>query len=428
MVSRMHKIKNCCEWHCGGKGNNMRGVVITGLGVVAPNGLGKEAYWNALANGISGIRHITKFDPSPYPCHIAGEIPIEWFKDNGFAKSGDQFSWSTFFALTAARQALQDAMLDPGAMAGCASGVYMGVSSNDMGVVHREYAGFLENNTTSAGTVNASYSHASASQIAREINCSGNVVTVSTGCSSGLYSLMMASESIMRGDAEVVLAGGTDAPITPFFLASLCATGLLPLGFNDAPEAASRPFDAKRQGGVLSEGAGILVLEEEASARRRGAPIYAKICGWGATNTFSPNGLRASACSCMTQALHHAKLNPEQIDYINAHSPGDPVIDRAETRTIKEVWGKYAYNIPVSSIKSMIGNPLAASGPLQTIATVLAVQNQFIPPTVNYQYPDPRCDLDYVPNRGRIARVASALISLQGFGGGNTALVISNHN
>ena len=403
----------------------MRNVVITGLGAAAPNGIGKEAYWNALANGVSGIRIISKFDPSPYPCHIAGEIPTAWFKENGVVQDEEHFSWSTIYALRALKQALNDAMLPPGSMTGCSTGVYMGISSTDMGVVQQEYSGFLENNQTSTGTVNKSYIHAPASQIAREINCDGNVVTISTGCSSGLYSLILATESIMRGEAEIVLAGGTDAPLTPFFLASLCAAGLLPKGYNDAPEAASRPFDAKREGGVVAEGAGVLVLEEECSARRRKAPIYARICGWGATNTFSPNGLRASACSCMTQALARARFNPGQIDYINAHSPGDPVVDRSETRTIKEVWGKYAYNIPISSIKSMIGNPLAASGPLQVIATVLAMQNQFIPPTVNYQYPDPRCDLDYVPNMGRVARIARALISLQGFGGGNTALIIS---
>ncbi|MEW5920053.1 MAG: beta-ketoacyl-[acyl-carrier-protein] synthase family protein [Bacillota bacterium] len=403
----------------------MRGVVITGLGVVAPNGLGKEAYWYALANGKSGIRQISKFDPSPFPCRIAGEIPTEWFRENELALEGEQFSWSTIYALKAARLALQDAALDPETMTGCSSGVFMGISSTDMGVVQKEYDVFQDSNTTSAGAIAASFPHAPASQLAKEINCNGNVITVSTGCSSGLYSLILAAESIICGESEVVLAGGVDAPLTPLLLAGFCATGLLPTGFNDAPETASRPFDAKRQGGVLSEGAGVLVLEEEASARRRGAPIYAKICGWGATNTFSPASLRAAANDCLIQALHSAGLQPEQIDYINAHSPGDPVVDRAETRAIKEVWGKYAYNIPVSSIKSMIGSPLAASGPLQTIATALALQNQFIPPTVNYQYLDPRCDLDYVPNRGRAARVVRALINLQGFGGGNTTLVIS---
>jgi 3-oxoacyl-[acyl-carrier-protein] synthase II len=225
---------------------------------------------------------------------------------------------------------------------------------------------------------------------------------------------------------DIALAGGVDAPITPFFLACFCATGLLPTDFNDTPHSASRPFDARRQGGVLAEGAGMLVLETEACARQRRAPVYAHLNGWGASNTVSPNGLRTAASDCIIQALQSAALRPEQIDYINANSPGDPVVDRTETRTIKEIWGKYAYNIPVSSIKSMIGSPLAASGPLQTIAAVLAMQNHFIPPTVNYQYPDPRCDLDYVPNQGRAARVARALINLQGLGGGNTALVISN--
>ncbi len=403
----------------------MKSVVITGLGVVAPNGLGKEAYWHALANGKSGIRSISKFDPSPFPCRIAGEIPAEWFAEKGLASGGEEYSWSTIYALQAARLALKDAMLSSEAIKDCSTGVYMGISSTDMGVVQDEYAVFQKNKTTSAGAIAASFPHAPASQLAKEINCAGNVFTVSTGCSSGLNSLILAAESIIHGEAEVVLAGGVDAPLTPLLLAGFCATGLLPTSFNDTPETASRPFDAKRQGGVLSEGAGVLVLEEEEGARRRGAPLYARISGWGATNTFSPTGLRASSNECIIQALHSAGLKPEQIDYISAHSPGDPVMDRVETRVIKEVWGKYAYNIPVSSVKSMIGNPLAASGPLQTIATVLALQNQFIPPTVNYRYPDHRCDLDYVPNTGRVARVARALINVQGFGGGITALVIS---
>jgi len=403
----------------------MRSVVITGLGVVAPNGVGKENFWQALAEGRSGIRRISKFDPTPYPCRIAGEIPGEWLQENGLAQKEEDFSWSTVYALKAARQALKDARLDPAAMPDCSLGVYMGISSTDMGVVEKEFAGFQINNKTSAGAIASCFPHAPASQIAREINCKGNVVTISIGCSSGLACLMLAAESILRGEADLVLAGGVDAPITPLLLAGFCATGLLPTGFNDSPHSASRPFDARRQGGVLAEGAGVLVLEAETSARRRGVTVYAQISGWGTSNTVSPNGLRAAANDCIIQALHSAGLRPEQIDYINAHSPGDPVIDRAETRTIKEVWGKYAYNIPVSSIKSMIGSPLAASGPLQTIAVVLAMQNQFIPPTVNYQYPDPRCDLDYVPNRGRAARVAKALINLQGFGGANTAMVIS---
>jgi len=404
----------------------MRSVVITGMGVVAPNGVGKENFWQALAEGRSGIRRITKFDPAPYPCHVAGDIPLEWLQENGDAKAGDDLSCSTVYALNAARQAIRDARLNPEAMPDCSLGVYMGISSTDMGVVEKEYTGFQINNKTSANTVITSYTHAPASLIAKEINCKGNVITISTGCSSGLFSLMLAADCISSGNVDLALVGGVDAPLTPFFLACFCAAGLLPTGFNDTPQSASRPFDTRRQGGVLAEGAGVLVIEDETAARRRGAPVYAQISGWGISNTVSRNGLRAAAGDCIIQALQAAGLRPEQIDYINAHSPGDPVIDRAETRTIKEIWGKYAYNIPVSSIKSMIGSPLAASGPLQTIAAVLSMQNQFIPPTINYQHPDPHCDLDYVPNQGRAARVGRVLINLQGLGGGNTALVISN--
>jgi 3-oxoacyl-[acyl-carrier-protein] synthase II len=402
----------------------MSDVVITGLGSVAPNGVGKDNFWNALCEGKSGIRRIRRFDPSEYSSQIAGEIPLEWIEnieplpDNGRA-------WSTHLIITAARMALQDANMSKEEFARLRSGIWVGISTSDMGVVESEYDLFKINGSTKPTVIPSSFPHAAASALATEFKCSGQVVTVSTGCPSGIFSIIYAVESILQGNTEVALAGGGDAPITPFVLACFCSTGLLPGSYNDEPAIASRPFDARRAGGVLAEGSGMLLLEDAEKALARGAKILGRITGWSITNATSPKSLKSSIVSSLQESLKKAKLALADIDYISAHAPGDRFIDKIETQAIKEVFGDYAYNMPVSSIKSMIGNPLAASGPLQVIATAQIIGNKFIPPTVNYQYPDPHCDLDYVPNRGRVARVDTALVNLHGIGGCNASLVVT---
>lgn len=402
----------------------MREVVITGLGPISPNGVGKNNFWQALKAGESGIRRITRFDPSGCSSQVAGEIPREWiqavapFQENGSA-------WSTYLVITAARLALQDANIGPDEFSKARSGIMVGISTTDMGVVERELECFKQNGSAKAEVLNASFPHAAASELAGEFNCPGQVVTVSASCPSGLFSIIYGVESILRGEADLVIAGGGDAPITPFVHSCFCAVGLLPTLYNNEPASASRPFDARRCGGVLAEGAGMLILEDSERAASRGARVYARVAGWGITNAASYKQLNCSIVSSLKQALAMARLQPHKVDYICAHAPGDKLIDKIETKAIKEVFGRHAYNIPVSSIKSMIGNPLAAAGPLQAIAAAQVIQEKFVPPTINYEFPDPSCDLDFVPNRGRVSRVGTALINLHGLGGCNGSLVLT---
>ncbi|RJX27996.1 MAG: beta-ketoacyl-[acyl-carrier-protein] synthase family protein [Dethiobacter sp.] len=402
----------------------MAEVVITGLGPVAPNGVGKESFWNALKEGKSGIRRISRFDPDGSISRIAGEVPPEWVEAIS-PFPGTKRAWSTHMVITAAHLAMDDAGISKAEFSKSLSGIYVGISTNDMEFGEREYETFKHSGSTKANVISSSFPHAAASEIAGEFKCAGRVMTVSTACSSGILSIISGAESILRGENDLVLAGGGDAPLTPFVVSCFSSAGLHPTSYNDSPLMASRPFDAKRDGGVLSEGAGMIVIENSERARLRGAKVYARISGWGVANATSPLSVTLSFVSSITQALQKAKLPLNMLDYICAHAPGIKFTDKVETEAIKNVFGQYAYNLPVSSIKSMIGNPLSAAGPLQVITTALVIQNKFIPPTVNYEHPDPACDLDYVPNRGRVARVRNALINLLGVGGCIVSMVIT---
>ncbi len=394
----------------------MNEVVITGLGPVAPNGVGKKDFWQALQEGKSGIRRISRFDPTGCPSQIAGEIPVEWVEAvKPF--SGEKRAWSTHLLITAAHLALEDAGISKKRLAGEKVGIFLGISTNDMELGEKEYAFFRQSGCSNPHVISASFPHAAAHEISSELKCPGQVVTVSSGCTAGLLSIIYAAEAILKGEVEIALAGGGDAPLTPFVISCLCSAGLHPTSFNEHPEAASRPFDARRDGGVASEGAGMVVLESAGGAQLRGAQNYARVAGWGIANAYSPLSVLSAFVTSIAGALQQAKFSTGTVDYICAHAPGIKFTDKVETEAVKKVFGQHAYNLPVSSIKSMIGNPLAAAGPLQVIATALAMQNQYIPPTVNYTDPDPHCDLDYVPNRGRVARVKRALVNVLGFGG-----------
>ncbi len=402
----------------------MPDVVITGLGPVAPSGLGKEDYWDALKEGRSGISQISLFETEGFACRVGGEIKNGWLSDETFF-SEKPSSRSTRFIIAAARLALQDAGVEGSDFASATSGIFVGISTTDMGVVESEYSLFKRNGSANTTVVSSSFPHAAASNIAEAFKCPGKVMTISTSCSSGLLSVIYGVESILRGETEIVLAGGGDAPITPFVIASFSAAGLLSTAYNKAPASASRPFDARRDGAVLSEGAGMLLLENAENARARGAKVYAKIAGWGISNAASPFSLKTAFYSSMNQALQQAQISPEMIDYISANGSARKEVDWAEVKAIKELFGHYAYNIPVSSIKSMIGNPLAAAGPLQVISAIQAIEENCLPPTINYEYPDSRCDLDFVPNKARTARVQRALVNIKGMGGNNASLLLT---
>lgn len=400
----------------------MTEAVITGLGPVAPNGLGKDQFWEALRTGKSGIRRI--FGDNGSAPNIAGQVPRSWIVGENSHSDSNGTAWRTRMIVTAARLALQDAGLDQMAFSSYRSGIRIGVSNIDMEVTEREFEVFRATGAVSPTAVVEVFPHAAASEIARELSCSGSVLTFAAACTSGLLSIISAVDSILRGESDIELAGGGDSSLTPFFVNSFKTAGFLSTQYIDNPPAASRPFDAQRDCGVLSEGAGAIVLENVEHARRRGAKVYARVTGWGIANATSPKSLKRAFVSAMEQALDKAGLPPNMVDYVSAHAPGVQWTDKMEVQAIKEVFGPQAYNLAVSSIKSMIGNPLAASGPLQVIAVAQTMEHKYIPPTTNYQHPDPHCDLDFVPNLGRVARVDTALVNSGGIGGCIASLVI----
>ena len=401
-------------------------VVITGLGPIASNGVGKKCFWEAISSGKTGIRRITGFDSSGIPCRIAGEIQPEWITAaNGFYPPGLPDSKSCRFSVLATMLALEDAGLTPSDLAGYRTAVYFGVSTTDMEVVQREYIAYKNNGSARSDSLISAFPHTPAVIVAQALKSYKKVITISTACTSGLNSIIFGAEAIRRDEADLVIAGGVDTPLSALVLSGFCSAKMVPTGFNDRPGEASRPFDDERQGGILSEGAGVVILESRVNALRRKAKIYASISGSGLSTDMSVTRMKTTIFEAMSRALDEARLRPEEIDYICACAPGDSIIDRVETGAIKDLFGEQASAVAISSIKSMIGNPGAGGGPLQAITAALAIEHSFIPPTVNLNKPGKSCDLDYVPIRGRVARVNRVLINVRGFGGGMSSLVLS---
>jgi 3-oxoacyl-[acyl-carrier-protein] synthase II len=409
-------------------------VVITGLGAVAPNGIGKDAYWEGLLKGRSGIRRITRFDASEFPCQIAGEVAD--FQPAAYIDPHEvkRLSRVCQFALVAARMALDDSGMRISEARAGRVGVCFGTSAGKLEVFETDYPAFLEHGIRGIHplTHNQFHPHSVSSRIAIEIGAGGICGSVATGCTSGLDALNWGYEQICQGRAAVMVVGSAEALLSRFAFASICAAGVLSKSHlsrnNTAPEKSPRPFDLHRDGLVLSEGAGAVVLEALEHAEARDAEIYADVLGYG-TARDGNDLLRCDLSGAdmvrgMEVALYHAQLPKSQIDYINAHGVGLRDYDAAETAAIKAIFGEHAYNVPVSSIKSMIGQPFSAGGSLQIVASCLTLQHGCIPPTINYDTPDPTCDLDYVPNRARDARVRALLVHAHGLGGTDSALVL----
>lgn len=407
--------------------NEERRVVVTGIGVVAANGIGIPAFWESLREGRSGVGTITLFDASALKCRIAAEVTnfdpaVHLPPDTKWKRLPRQAR----FALAALNQALSDAGWEPRAPVETLRpvSVFMGVSSSAIDVVEgAANSMFLgQRNGIRPWMVWATQPHCVSSTLAESLGARVAVQTVAAACKAGADAVLAAVGEIRSGRSDVAIAGGADA--------SICATtcsgfdaGRLVSVRNDDPAHASRPFDRDRDGGVLGEGAGILVLETLAHARVRGARIWLELCG-GATQTDVVGAPAAEGMgACMTLALANTRVPAETVDYLCAHGPSDPVIDRVETEGIRQALGRHAYRIPVSSVKGVTGNPLAAAGPMELIACALAMRHGTIPPTANYTTPDPACDLDYVPEARR-ARPVHALVNVHGMGGGNTTLVI----
>ena len=408
-------------------------VVITGLGAISPLGSSIDLYWNGLINGRSGIRRITQFDATDFPCQIAGEIPDfepELYLER---KEARRIPRSAQIALASAIQAVKDAGL-PEIMANQErSGVVFGTA---IGGVDKLDEGINTLRTQGLSRVNpfiipSGISNLSAFLIARQFQCLGPNCTIVTACATGTQTIGEAAELIRRGAVDVVISGGTESLIQDYSIAGFCAMRALPINYNDNPQAASRPFDAKREGFILSEGAAAVVVESLEYALARSAHIYAEIAGQASStdayHIAQPDPEAAGPIRAMRWALADAGLSPQQIDYINAHGTSTPLNDPTETRAIKSVFGDHAYKLAISSTKSMIGHAMGGSGALEAVACVLTIEHGIIPPTINYTYPDPECDLDYIPNHAQKRTVNTTLSNSFGLGGQNACLVFKKY-
>jgi 3-oxoacyl-[acyl-carrier-protein] synthase II len=412
---------------------NHKRAVITGLGAITPLGDTVTDFWENLLAGRSGVRKITLFDASGLPCQIAGEIPD--FEPTRYLdkKETRRLARSSQIALAAAINAVQDAGLPDTMPEPERAAVYFGTGIGGLDVYEDNNKVYLEKGYSRVNpfSLPGTIPNMPAFVIGRQFQCLGPNFTITTACATSTQALGEACELIRRGLADVVISGGTEAMIRDFALVGFIAMRALPSSFNDQPEKASRPFDLHREGFVFSEGAGVLIVEELEHARRRGARIYAEIAGHAASSDgfhmAAPDPEGAGPARAMNWALSDARLNPGDIDYINAHGSSTILNDRTETLAIKKVFGEQAYNIPISSTKSMLGHAMGATGALEAIVCAQAIQHGWLPPTINYETPDPDCDLDYVPNQARQVAVNTTLSNSFGLGGQNACLVLKRY-
>jgi 3-oxoacyl-[acyl-carrier-protein] synthase II len=410
------------------KKHNERRVVITGVGLVTPVGVGTRTAWNALLAGKSGVGPLTKFDPAAYPTRIAAEVrgfdPLE-FVDRKESRKMDLF---IRYAIAAAELAVRDSEIPAGLLASDRCGTYIGSGIGGLGAIEEWHTVLRDKGPDRISPfflVSAIINEASG-QISIRYGAKGPNSAAVTACASGTHAVGDAARIIARGEAEIMIAGGTEAPITPLGVAGFCAMKALSER-NDEPERASRPFDAARDGFVIGEGAGVLILEELGHAMRRGAKIYAEIAGYGmssdAFHIAAPAEDGDGAIRVMRRTLDDAGVPPSVVQYINAHGTSTPLNDKIETRAVKAVFGEHARKLAISSTKSMTGHGLGAAGGIEAGICALVVREQVLPPTINQENPDPECDLDYVPNVSRAAEVVYALSNSFGFGGTNAALL-----
>jgi len=401
-------------------------VVVTGIGVIAPNGIGKDAYWDALERGKSGIKRITGFDPEGLSCKIAGEVtdfnPLAYLDP----KKSRRMARHTQFAVSGVRMAITDAGVDIHAIPENDGLLAFGVSTSAMDLIENQMKVLMKHGyrrIVPYGLV-AATPHRVMGEILEHLAWKPRTILLTAACVSGLDAIGTAFTRIRNGEVKFAIAGGAEAAITPLTMGGLCAGGLMP-EFNDHPEQASRPFDKYRCGGVLSEGCGVVTLEDRDYAMARGAHIYGEISGYGsAGDGYVEPGMHAAGLKdAILRTLDDANLSPKAIEAVAAHGPSDPLIDLVETDFLKEVFGAHAYNVPVSSIKSMVGNPFGCAGPLQLIAVMLWFAKDIVTPTINYDFPDPECDLYYVPNIAQPLRVSTVLLDCSGLGGTCSSLI-----
>lgn len=408
-------------------------VAITGLGVISPIGIGKDRFWNALMEGRSGVDRISRFDASGFDSKIAAEVrdfdPADYM-DKKETRRNDRF---VQFAYAASRMALDDAGFSITPQNGTQVGVLIGSGIGGATTWEEQHRILIERgpDRVSPFFIPMIIINMAAGIISILLGAKGPNSAVVTACATGGNAIGDAARNIQRGEAIAMLAGGSEAAITPLSIAGFCSMKAVSTR-NDEPQKASRPFDAKRDGFIMGEGSGVVLLEEMEHARRREAHIYAELVGYGmsgdAYHITQPDPEADGAARSMRNALRDANMEPNQIDYINAHGTSTPYNDRTETLAVKRVFGEHAKTVPVSSTKSMTGHLLGAAGGVELIACVQAIEHGAIPPTINYEFPDPECDLDYVPNTARKMRVDAAMSNAFGFGGHNAILIVRRYD
>ena len=409
-----------------------RRVVVTGLGLITPVGNSVETTWSALMQGRSGVDLIQKFDTEKFSVKFAAEVknfdPLDYVEKKEARKMGAFIH----YAIAASDEALKDSGLEITDENAEAVGTYISSGIGDFWAIEREHSKLLDEgpHRVSPFFIPSAIVNLAAGQVSIRHGAKGPNSATATACSAGAHAIGDSFRIIERGDADVMICGGAESAITPMSVAGFAAMRALSTR-NDDPQHASRPFERDRNGFVIGEGAGLLILEELESARRRGARIYAEIVGYGMTadafHITMPDETGSGAIRVMQKALKDAGVEPEAVGYINAHGTSTPYNDKFETAAIKKAFGEHAYKLAVSSTKSMTGHLLGAAGGIEGVFSVLAIHHKIVPPTINYVNPDPECDLDYVPNEPRELEVKYALSNSFGFGGTNAALLFKRY-
>lgn len=405
-----------------------RRVVVTGLGVVSPVGNTVDSFWDALCHGKSGVDNITLFDVSNFSTQIAAEVKN--FNPEEVISKKEQKRMDRFvqFSVCASKMAMDDSGIDVASIDPFSAGVIIGSGIGGLQVIEEQHKILLEKGASrvSPFLIPMLITNMASGYVSIWYNFKGPNLCVTTACASGTHALGEAYRHIALGDADIIITGGTESAITPLGLAGFCSIKALS-SRNEEPQRASRPFDMERDGFVMGEGAGILILESYENAYKRGAKIYCEVIGYGCTgdayHMTAPDPDGAGASKCMEMALNNAGINPDEVDYINAHGTSTPLNDKIETLAIKNVFGEHARKVAVSSTKSMTGHLLGAAGGIEAIVCAKTIEKGVIPPTINLDNPDPECDLDYVPNTARETKVDVAISNSLGFGGHNATIV-----
>ena len=414
-----------------------RRVVVTGIGAVTPIGIGKAKLWEGVRREQSAVRRITRFDPSPFRCQLAAEVddfdPQDYVEDARKLRRLDRYST---FGMAAALMAMQDAKLDL-TSADCPYGseeigIYMGSALGGVAFSEEQHEIYMKDGVRAVNPMLALsvFIGAVSCNIAMDLNINGPNIANANSCASGAIAIGEAFRLIKAGGAEAMLAGGCEVPLSPLSFGAFSLIRAMSSS-NETPELACRPFDRDRDGFVMAEGSGVLVLEEMENALKRGAPIYAEVLGYGTSNDAyhmaAPLPTGAQAARCARLALYEAGLLPGDIDYVNAHASSTTLNDKTETLAIKKVFGDLAYQIPISGTKGLHGHALGATGAMEAVICQLIMQNDWLPPTVNLLHSDPECDLDYIKGQGRAQRVKQILSNSFGFGGINAALIFGRY-